>query len=132
MGSETMEEPFDKELELVKLQIVANDCLAEAQIYYPLLVSIALVLWVFMFSIMLQYPSSYLASVMLWMAFGLMCVSAILVFWTRNRYRDGIRKLDEYVENLKARKPLPPLTTLCGVKEKKRISSSCECKASTK
>lgn len=115
-----MGEPFDKDIELVKLQIAASDCLAEVQIYYPLPASSAIVFFVLEFSMMLQYPSSYFASVVVpLMALGLMSVVGILLLWTRNRYRGGVRKLDEYVEDLKAGKPLPPLTTLCGIEEKK-------------
>lgn len=118
-----MTESLERELELVKLQIAANDCLAEAQVYFPLLPSIAVVLFVFEFSMMLQYPSSYFANYVLpLMALGLMAALAILLLVTVIRYRHGVRKLDEYVEDFRAGKPLPSVTTMCGMKEKKARS----------
>jgi hypothetical protein len=133
MGSETMEEPFDKDLELVKLQIAANDCLADLQINMPTYLSAMVVFFVFGFSVMLQYPASVpAASMFALMAVGLVALSGVFIFLARRNYQDGVRALNGYEKDFRAGKPLPPFTTLCGVKEKKRIPSSCECKASTK
>ena len=44
----------------------------------------------------------------------------IAMVYARRKYEEDIRELNGYVEkNFKAGKPPPPLTTLCGIKEKK-------------
>jgi hypothetical protein len=53
------------------------------------------------------------------MFFGVLVIMFCLAVRTSRRYNDGIRKVNGYIEDFKASKPLPPLTTLCGIKEKK-------------
>jgi energy-coupling factor transporter transmembrane protein EcfT len=115
-----VELPFDRELELVKLQIAANDCLADAQVNIPLYFGSIIVLFVLEITVLTQLPPRSLASVVLTsIVFVLILVFVINLFWTRGRYRDGMRKLNGYVDDFRASEPLPPLTTLCGIKEKK-------------
>lgn len=105
-----MEQPFDKDLELVKLQIAANDCLADAQINIPMLVSGAIVFFVLEVSIATQYPSSPLMSILfISIAVGFIWGFGILLFWTRHRYRQGVRKLDKYVKDIRAGQTSAPL-----------------------
>jgi predicted RND superfamily exporter protein len=59
--------------------------------------------------------------------FWFACVGIALIFTVilgftcreRHNYRERIRKIDRYVEDFRAGKSLPPVATLCGLKEKK-------------
>jgi Flp pilus assembly protein TadB len=113
-------EPFDRELELAKLQIAAEDCFAGRQIDFPLYLGNIIVVLVFAFSIMLQYPSSVPAAVwVVALAFLLIALFCIRFLRARHTYHDSIRKLNRYVEDFKGGKPLPSLTDLCDIREKK-------------
>jgi hypothetical protein len=115
-----MADQFDRELELVKLQIAAEDCHTDAQIDIPLYYSSMIVLSIFALSIMLQYsPHLFMAWLGATWALVLTVLFCITYVIAHRREHDGIRKLDGYVEDFKAGKPLPSLTQLCGVKEKK-------------
>ena len=121
---EVMAEKFDRDLELVKLQIAANDCLAGVQTDIPLYFSGITVFAVFGFSVMMQYPASVPTAKMFVsiamgfvVLFGIVCVLSFVL--ARRTYRKSIRKLDVYVEDFRAGKALPSVTTMCGLKEKK-------------
>ncbi len=111
-----MKEKFDKDLELVKLQIAAEDCHSEAEINSPAYVTMAVALLAVAFSTKLDI-------VILSMFLVILVIMFCLAVRTSRRYDDGIRKLNGYIADLEAGKPLPSLTALCGVKEKKRILS---------
>jgi hypothetical protein len=116
-----MADQFDKELELAKLQIAADACLADKQIYLPLSLSTVVVFFVLGCTIVFQ-PYSEAEPLAKGLAFATLCLAAVWVIvylLTRYEYENGIKQLDRYVEDLKAGKPLPSLIVLCGVKEKK-------------
>jgi glucan phosphoethanolaminetransferase (alkaline phosphatase superfamily) len=120
-----MGEPFDKDIELVKLQIVAETSLADMQINMSLVSSSIIILFVFLLTVVIQYPASFPpAAAVASIAFGLAILFVIFMFDARRKYERGSRELNGYVENFKAGKPLPPLTTLCGVKEKEEKTKS--------
>jgi hypothetical protein len=108
-----MAEAMDRELELVKLQIAAEDCHSEVEINSPIYVTMAVAVLAIAFSIKVD-------TVTLLMFLGVLLIMFCLAVRTSWRYNDGIRKLNGYVEDIEAGKPLPSLTTLCGVKEKKK------------
>jgi len=115
-----MTESLERELELVKLQIAAGNCLAGVQIYVPLAFGGVVVLSVFAFSAMMQYPnSSIIGQLFILIAVALMVLLSIILWLARREYQDGIRNLDVYVEDFRAGKPLPSVITMCGLKEKK-------------
>lgn len=115
-----MSKPFDKELELVKLQIAAENCFTAVQIDFPLYLSGIIVVLVFIFSIMLAYPSSFPPALWIFsLALLLLALFCIRYLRARFTYHDDIRKLDAYVEDFRAGKALPSVTTMCGLKEKK-------------
>ena len=118
-----MTESLERELELVKLQIAAGHWLAEVQIYIPLAFGGVVVLSVFAFSILMQYPnSSIIAEFILVMVMAVLALCIIIFRLARREYEDGIRKLDAYVEAFRAGEPLPSVTIMCGLKEKKAKS----------
>jgi Flp pilus assembly protein TadB len=120
-----MGEPFDNDLELVKLQIMAETSLADVQSDMSLVSSSFIVLFVFILTAILQYPTGSLTALaVVLVAFGCAILFVILMFHARRKYERGIRKLNGYVENFEAGRPLPPLTTLCGVKEKEEKTKS--------
>jgi hypothetical protein len=114
-----MSEPFDRELELVKLQVVAGHCFAKLQIDAPLAFSGMIVFLIFMFSVMVQYPPS-VPKAALFVVVALVCVFLFLALDGRanSKYEKEITKLNAYVEDFRARTPLPSLTRMCGLKEK--------------
>lgn len=115
-----MSESFDRELELVKLQIAAENCFAEVQIDVPLYLSGIIVVCVFAFSIMVQFPSTVpMAVITVAFAFVLGLLFYSHFVQARRRYQDGIRNVDVYVEDFRARRPLPSVTSMCRLKEKK-------------
>jgi len=119
-----MTESLERELELVKLQIAANDCLAGVRTDIPLYFSGMIVFAVFGFSVMMQYPASVPTAKMFAsigvgfvVLFGIVFVLSFVL--ARRAYEKSIRKLDLYVEDFRAGKPLPSVATMCGLKEKK-------------
>jgi len=115
-----MTESLERELELVKLQIAAENCLASVQIYVPLGFTGVIVLSLFAFSVMMQHPSSVpTASMFALIAAVLVVLSSIVLWLARREYQAGIRRLDVYVEDFRAGRPLPSVTTMCDLKEKK-------------
>lgn len=119
MEGAKVKERFDKDLELVKLQIVAEASLADVQINMSLVSSSIIALFVLVLAVVIQYPASFPpAAAVVSIAFGLVILFVVFMFHARRKYERDIRELNGYVENFKTGKPLPPLTTLCGVKEK--------------
>jgi len=107
-----VEPTFDKDLELTKLQIAAEDCHSEVEINSPMYVTVAVAMLALAFSMKMDI-------VIFLMFLGILATMFCLAVRTSRRYNDGIRKLNGHIEDFKAGKPLPPLTTLCGIKEKK-------------
>jgi hypothetical protein len=115
-----MSEKFDRELELVKLQIVAGHCFTKVQIDAPLASSAVIVFVIFVFSLMVQYPSNFTKAA-LFVVIGLVLVFLFIRLDGRasREYEKGITQLNAYVEDFRAGRCLPSITKMCSLKEKK-------------
>jgi hypothetical protein len=115
-GGETMADPMDRELELVKLQIAANSCQAELQTYNPTYFTMAVAFLALAYSIMPQM------GIVLFLVFMVsLAILGGLAVRVISRYENGIRRLNGGIEDFKAHRPLPSLTYLCDIKKKKRV-----------
>jgi Flp pilus assembly protein TadB len=111
---------LDRELELAKLQIAAQASLADVQINMSLVSTGIVALLVLVLAVVIQYPATVPPAVaVVLIALGLIILFDIFMFYARRKYERDIRKLNGYIEDFKAGKPLPSLTALCGVKGKK-------------
>ncbi len=112
-----MTESFDRELELVKLQIAAEDMYSKLQINEPLYFGTVIAL----FALVVSVRTEHLLDQVLILFISVLIILIVLYEFSpwsgRSRYAKGIRNLDHYIQDLRDQKPLPSIEIMCELKK---------------